>query len=71
MRILVIEDDPTTARTITAILSQANFNVYTTDLGAEGIDLASLYEYDLITLDGHLPDMSGVDVLRQIRARTL
>ncbi|MDO5657867.1 MAG: response regulator transcription factor [Paracoccus sp. (in: a-proteobacteria)] len=67
MRILLVEDDPTTARSIELMLTHANFNVFLTDLGEEGIDLAKLYDYDLILLDLDLPDMSGMDVLRQIR----
>ena len=67
MRILLIEDDPVTSRSIALMLGHANFNVYTTDLGEEGIDLAKLYDYDLILLDLVLPDINGHDVLRQLR----
>ena len=67
MRILLVEDDPTTARSIELMLNHANFNVYLTDMGEEGVDLAKLYDYDLILLDLDLPDMNGLDVLRQIR----
>jgi two-component system cell cycle response regulator CtrA len=67
MRVLLVEDDPTTAKSIELMLGHANLNVYTTDLGEEGIDLAKLYDYDLIILDIGLPDMSGHDVLRQLR----
>ncbi len=49
------------------MLTHANLNTYTTDLGEEGIDLAKLYDYDLILLDLDLPDMNGHDVLRQLR----
>ena len=49
------------------MLSHANLNVYATDLGEEGIDLAKLYDYDLILLDLDLPDMDGHEVLRQLR----
>ncbi|MGH1369080.1 MAG: response regulator transcription factor CtrA [Maritimibacter sp.] len=67
MRILLVEDDPTTSRSIELMLTHANLNVYSTDLGEEGIDLAKLYDYDLILLDLNLPDMNGQEVLRQLR----
>jgi len=67
MRILLVEDDPTTSRSIELMLTHANLNVYCTDLGEEGIDLAKLYDYDLILLDLNLPDMNGLEVLRQLR----
>ena len=67
MRILLVEDDPTTSRSIELMLTHANLNVYCTDLGEDGVDLVKLYDYDLILLDLQLPDMSGHEVLRQIR----
>ncbi|MBY6157023.1 response regulator transcription factor CtrA [Pseudooceanicola nitratireducens] len=67
MRVLLVEDDPTTSKSIELMLNHANLNVYTTDLGEEGIDLAKLYDYDLILLDLGLPDMNGHEVLRQLR----
>ena len=67
MRVLLIEHDPVTSRSIALMLGHANFNVYTTDLGEEGIDLAKLYDYNLILLYLVLPDINGHDVLRQLR----
>ena len=67
MRVLLIEDDPATAHTMELMLLGESFNVYTTDLGEEGIDLGKLYDYDVILLDLNLPDISGYDVLKQLR----
>jgi two-component system cell cycle response regulator CtrA len=67
MRVLVIEDDSATAQSIELMLKSESFNVYTTDLGEEGVDLGKLYDYDVILLDLNLPDMSGFEVLRSLR----
>jgi two-component system cell cycle response regulator CtrA len=65
MRVLLIEDDAPMAQSIELMLK--DFNVYTTDLGEEGVDLGKLYDYDIILLDLNLPDMSGFEVLRSLR----
>ena len=67
MRVLLIEDDASTARSVELMLKSESFNVYTTDLGEEGVDLGKLYDHDIILLDLNLPDMSGFEVLRSLR----
>ena len=67
MRVLLIEDDSATAQGIELMLKSEGFNIYSTDLGEEGIDLGKLYDYDIIVLDLTLPDMHGYDVLKQLR----
>jgi len=67
MRVLLIEDDGATAQSIELMLKSENFNVYTTDLGEEGVDLGKIYDYDIILLDLNLPDMSGYEVLKALR----
>jgi len=67
MRVLLIEDDASTAKSVELMLGAEGFNVYTTDLGEEGLDLGKLYDYDIILLDLHLPDMHGYDVLKKLR----
>ena len=67
MRVLLIEDDSAMARSIELMLRSEGLNVYTTDLGEEGIDLGKLYDYDIIVLDLQLPDMSGFEVLKALR----
>jgi two-component system cell cycle response regulator CtrA len=67
MRVLLIEDDSATAHSIELTFKTEGFNVFTTDLGEEGVDLGKLYDYEIIMLDLNLPDMSGFDVLRALR----
>ena len=71
MRVLLIEDDSATAQSIELMLKSENFNVYTTDLGEEGIDLGKLYDYDIIILDLMLPDMDGFEVCQALRDHNL
>jgi len=67
MRVLLIEDDRLMARSIELMLATSGFIVEKTGVGEDGVDLAEVYDFDLILLDLNLPDMSGLDVLRTLR----
>ncbi|MBC6443357.1 MAG: response regulator transcription factor [Rhodobacteraceae bacterium] len=67
MRILLIEDDPATSRSIEQLLANAGRNVYATNLGEDGVEIAKIYDYDMILLDLGLPDITGHEVLRKLR----
>jgi len=67
MRVLLIEDDRALARSIELMLKAAGFNVYLTDLGEDGVDIGKVYEFDMILLDLSLPDITGFEVLKQLR----
>lgn len=71
MRVLLIEDDKSLSHSIELMLKTKSFNVFTTEYGEEAIEIASLYEYDIILLDLNLPDMSGYDVLRSLRNKKI
>jgi two-component system cell cycle response regulator CtrA len=67
MRALLIEDDENVARSIELMLKTESVVSDLVDTGEEGVELAKLYDYDVILLDLNLPDMSGYEVLRSIR----
>ena len=67
MRVLLIEDDKMMARSIELMLGASGFIVEKVDRGEDGIEMAEVFEYDLVLLDLTLPDMSGLDVLRTLR----
>jgi two-component system cell cycle response regulator CtrA len=67
MRVLLVEDDPTTSQSIEMMLSSANMVIDVTDLGEDGLEIGKLYDYDIIILDLMLPDIDGYEVLRRLR----
>lgn len=67
MRVLLVEDDSSTAKSIELLLKNEGFVVDTTDLGEDGLEISKLYDYDIIVLDLMLPDMHGLDVLQRLR----
>jgi two-component system cell cycle response regulator CtrA len=68
MRILLVEDDSPTAKSIELMLKSESFVVDCTDLGEDGLEIGKLYDYDLIILDLMLPDIDGYEVLRRLRS---
>ncbi|MBE7158460.1 MAG: response regulator transcription factor [Rhodospirillales bacterium] len=68
MRVLLVEDDVTAARGIALMLQATGMVADTADTGEEALELARLYEYDMVLLDLMLPDMEGYEVVRRLRA---
>ena len=68
MRILLVEDDTATAKSIEMMLRSEGYVCDTTDLGEDGLEIGKLYDYDIILLDLMLPDIDGYEVLRRLRS---
>ncbi len=67
MRLLLIEDDLTTLRSLELMLKAESYNIFSTTQGEEGLELVKVYDYDLVILDLSLPDISGSEVLKHMR----
>jgi two-component system cell cycle response regulator CtrA len=67
MRILLVEDDPSTAKSIEMMLKSEGYVVDLADMGEDGLEIGKLYDYDIIVLDLMLPDIDGYEVLRRLR----
>ena len=67
MRILYIEDERELSSAVCAGLRKCSYAVDAVFDGHEALDYYHTYEYDVIVLDLNLPDIDGLDVLRQIR----
>ncbi len=68
-RILLIEDDPRLARMVDDYLSGAGFRVTQAATGRAGLALAQREVFDAMVLDLMLPDIDGLEVCREVRAK--
>lgn len=70
-RILIVDDSPDSARLLTELLALNNYhNVHSTVDAAVVCDLHDVNAYDLILLDMHMPYISGLKVMEQMRKLT-
>lgn len=67
MRVLLIEDTPRLAEAVAEILRKSGYGADVAHIGADGLAMALTGAYDVLLLDIMLPDMSGMDVLRELR----
>ena len=67
MRLLVIEDDATLRESLTRRLSESGFAVEQAADGKEGLYFALEYPIDLAIIDLGLPEVSGLDIIREVR----
>ncbi|HEY9211557.1 MAG TPA: response regulator transcription factor [Ancylobacter sp.] len=70
MKILLLEDNPAMREIVADHLTQSGFVVDAVGTGDEALAAVATVSYDAMVLDLGLPDIDGMDVLRQVRART-
>jgi two-component system, OmpR family, response regulator RegX3 len=69
--ILVVEDEPAFAEALQVGLTREGFTVHVADTGPRALELFELHTPDVVLLDVMLPGMSGIDVCRQIRLKSM
>ena len=69
-RILLIEDDPRLAELVSEYLGEAGFRVSIVASGRAGLERLAREPFDALVLDLMLPDMDGLDVCRELRAKS-
>ncbi|BAY43007.1 multi-component transcriptional regulator, winged helix family protein [Scytonema sp. HK-05] len=67
MKILLVEDDEFNALLLEKALKAYNYQIEIAKDGPTGLELAKMFEYDLLLLDVMLPKMDGISLCRQLR----
>jgi len=69
-RILIMEDDETVAKGVAMVLSDGNYSVKVANDGQAAIDAFKEEDFNLLIADIRLPDMNGMDVIKQVQRQT-
>ncbi|WP_288371686.1 response regulator transcription factor [uncultured Marinobacter sp.] len=69
-RVLLVEDDDELRELLAQYLTTQGFSVREAANGHDGLALALAHDCDIVVLDIMLPDINGLDVLRELRAET-
>ncbi len=67
--VLVVDDNPDLRSYVSSILRQQGYHVWTACNGAEGVEQAKLHQPSLIVTDLMMPIVSGLDMIRMVRAQ--
>ena len=68
-KILLVDDEPAQLELLRYNIEKAGFTSLTADNGRDAIEMVALEEPDLVVLDWMMPEASGIDVCRELRAR--
>lgn len=66
--VLVVDDDRLVRELLTTVLAEAGYEVLAAEDGPQALDVLAAKDADLVLLDHHLPGLTGVEVLRRVRA---
>lgn len=66
--ILVVDDSPSIRSLIAYVLEQAGFGVVVAEDGQQALDYAQHNKVDLVLTDVHMPNLNGIDLIKELRA---
>jgi DNA-binding response OmpR family regulator len=69
MKILIVDDDQSILRLYREELEEEGYQIITAATGKEGLEKFETEDFDLVTLDIHLPDIDGIKLLRQMKEK--
>lgn len=69
MKILIVDDDQSILRLYQEELEEEGYQIVTAATGTEGLAKFEAEDFDLVTLDIHLPDIDGIKLLRQMKEK--
>ena len=69
--LLVVDDDPTLLRSVSRMLTQRGYAVTTASNGQFAVDLVHRHQFDAILSDIAMPQMDGIELLRNVRQHDL
>jgi DNA-binding NtrC family response regulator len=67
LRILLIEDDAAIRELLRVRLTQAGYELSAADCGGKGFELLKTAVFDVALIDIHLPDMTGIEILKEVK----
>jgi CheY-like chemotaxis protein len=69
LRVLLVEDHLDTRMSMEILLRRANHTVQSAETGQQALDRAAAENFDVVITDIGLPDMSGIELMKQLRER--
>ena len=70
-RIMIVEDDALNLRMLGDVVQSLGYSIIPTRTGRQALELAYLHLPSLILLDMHLPDISGIQVCKELRKQSV
>ena len=65
--ILVVDDSSTIRKLVASLLKANNITIYEAEGGVEALELAKKHRFDLMISDCHMPEMNGLELVKELR----